>query len=243
MLIEARDLTKSFGNRVAVADVSFTVERGQIVGFLGANGAGKSTTLRLLTGYLAPDRGTVRIAGHDLAKDLNKARAYLGYLPETASGFQHLTAFELLRFAADARGLDGAQASGALARVVDRLQLVPVMDQPIGTLSKGWRQRVFLAQALLHDPPVLTLDEPTDGLDPVQKTQLHRVLREAGRDRAILMSSHILEEAEEICDRIIVMAGGRVVADAPRAELADEHGRLGRAFARLAGVSDVPATA
>ncbi len=241
MLIEARDLARSFGSRVAVAGVSFSVAAGEVVGFLGPNGAGKSTTLRLLTGYLAADRGSERIAGHDVARELSAARARLGYLPEAASGFQHLTGFELLSFVAEARGLGGWRASEALDRVTDMLGLAVVRDQTIGTLSKGWRQRVFLAQALLHDPPVLILDEPTDGLDPIQKAHLHGVLRRMAAERAVLMSSHILEEAEAICDRFIVIVGGRIVADARRADLVDEHGRLGPAFARLAGAADVPA--
>jgi ABC-2 type transport system ATP-binding protein len=232
-MIEARRLTKSFRDRPAVADVSFEVGAGEIVGLLGTNGAGKSTTLRLIAGSLRPDRGTTAIAGHDMATARRQAQACLGYLPEAAAGFATLTVLEFLTFAAESRGYWGAKRRAAIARTVEALDLGPAIAMTLECLSKGWRQRAWLAQAILHDPPVLILDEPTDGLDPNQKTHLRRFLRSAAQGKAILMSTHILEEAEELCDRLIVMSGGAVVADRPRAALADGDGGLAGAFARL----------
>lgn len=235
MLIEAFDLTRSFHGRPAVAGVSFALGQGTITGFLGANGAGKSTTMRMLAGYLAPDSGSARIAGYDVVRQRLAARAQLGYLPEAAAGFSELTVRELLMFAAEVRGLRGRERDARIDRTAELIDLSSALDDVIGSLSKGWRQRAWLAQALLHDPPVLILDEPTDGLDPGQKSHLRSVLSEMRSGKAILMSTHILEEAEQLCDRLIVMSAGRVVADAPRAELVDETGRLAATFARLTG--------
>ena len=234
-MIEARQLAKSFHGRPAVADISFDLGAGEIVGLLGTNGAGKSTILRLLAGSLRPDRGTAAIAGHDMATARRQAQARLGYLPEAAAGFADLTVLEFLTFAAESRGYWGAARRAALARAVEVLDLAPAVAIPLDRLSKGWRQRTWLAQAILHDPPVLILDEPTDGLDPNQKTHLRRFLRSAAPGKAILMSTHILEEAEQLCDRLLVIAAGALVADRPRAALADGDGRLAGAFARLTG--------
>jgi len=233
MLIEAYGLAKSFHRRQAVADVSFTVGRGTIVGFLGANGAGKSTTMRLLTGFLGADAGTARIAGYDVAREPLRARAHFGYLPEAAAGFPDLTVRELLTFAAEARGLRGDERDARIERAAWMIGLDEAMDSVMRTLSKGWRQRAWLAQAVLHDPPILILDEPTDGLDPIQKAHLRRVLKDMSSTKAILMSTHILEEAEELCDRLIVMSAGRIVADAPRGDLVDLNGRIAPAFEQL----------
>jgi ABC-2 type transport system ATP-binding protein len=234
-MIEARRLTKSFHGRPAVTDVSFDVGAGEIVGLLGTNGAGKSTILRLLAGSLRPDRGAASIAGHDVATARRQAQACLGYLPEAAAGFADLTVLEFLTFAAESRGCWGARRRLALARVTEALDLGPAMAMPLERLSKGWRQRAWLAQAILHDPPVLILDEPTDGLDPNQKTHLRRFLRTASQGKAILMSTHILEEAEQLCDRLLVISEGTVVVNRPRAELTDADGRLANVFARLTG--------
>lgn len=235
MLIEANELAKSFRGRAAVAGVTFAVGPGSIVGFLGANGAGKSTTMRMLAGYLGADSGVGRIAGFDIAREPIEARRRLGYLPEAAAGFAELTVRELLTFAAEVHGFRGAERARAIERAASLTGLAEAMDRVMGTLSKGWRQRAWLAQAVLHDPPALILDEPTDGLDPLQKAHLRGVLAEMGRSKAILMSTHILEEAEQLCDRLIVIAAGRIVADAPRAELTDASGRLAPAFAQLVG--------
>jgi ABC-2 type transport system ATP-binding protein len=232
-MIEARHLAKSFHGRPAVSDVSFDVGAGEIVGFLGANGAGKSTILRLLAGCLQADRGTAAIAGHDIATARRQAQAHLGYLPEAVAGFANLTVLEFLTFAAESRGYWGATRRVALARAIEALDLGPATTMTLASLSKGWRQRAWLAQAILHDPLVLILDEPTDGLDPGQKIHLRGFLRTVAQGTAILMSTHILEEAEQLCDRLIIISRGAVVADRPRAALTDDDGRLVGAFARL----------
>lgn len=233
MLIEAEDLQKSFASVVAVRGISFQVSRGERVGVLGTNGAGKSTTLRMLAGTLLADRGRARIAGADVAANPLAARAALGYLPEAANGFSTLTVGEFLMFAAEAHGLDRAARNPAVRHIIETLSLAPAVQRPLGALSKGWRQRAWLAQALIHDPPVLILDEPTDGLDPNQKSALRELLMSVSKDKAMLISTHILEEAETLCDRLIVIAEGRIVADAKTSALADANGRLGTAFARL----------
>ncbi len=233
MLIEALSLSKSFGARKAVENVSFAVRSPTTVGLLGANGAGKSTTMRMLAGVLLPDDGSARIKDHDLARARLQAQECLGYLPEAANGFSVLTALEFLTFVADAKGLKGSNCREGVDRIVQLLKLEAVIDRELGSLSKGWRQRVWLAQALLNDPPVLILDEPTDGLDPRQKVELRALLRELTKERAILMSTHILEEAEELCDHIIVMHDGCVVANATKSDLVDSKGRLAPAILDL----------
>ena len=233
MLIEAEALAKAFASEQAVRGVSFCVGAGERVGVLGPNGAGKSTTLRMLAGTLLPDSGRARIAGADVVADSLAARAALGYLPEAANGFTEITVAEFLIFAAAAHGLAGRERKAALSRVIDSLALEPALHKPLGTLSKGWRQRAWLGQALIHDPPVLILDEPTDGLDPNQKIALRELLASVSQDKAMLISTHILEEAETLCDRLIVIVDGRVVTDAATADLVDAEGRLSPAFIRL----------
>ena len=232
-MIEASQLCKNYRNLVAVNQVSFSLEPGQVVGFLGANGAGKSTTMRLLTGYLSADSGTARIAGHDIFQERKRAQALIGYLPEAANGFYQLTVREFLTFAGEARGIWGRDLNKAIDDVAEKIELGPSMHIKIIELSKGWRQRAWLAQALLHDPPALILDEPTDGLDPNQKDIVRRLIREVSKNKAIILSSHILEEAEEICDRVIVIAEGRIVTDSPTSKLLDARGRLSTAFKQL----------
>jgi ABC-2 type transport system ATP-binding protein len=232
-MIEARDLEMRFGARTAVRGVSFAVEPGQVVGFLGPNGAGKSTTMRMLTGFLRPAAGSAWICGHDIQAGRLAAQRCLGYLPEAAGGFSHLTVREFLTFCGEARGLAGADLRTAIERVCGAVDLGPALGLKLGVLSKGWRQRAWLAQALLHDPPVLILDEPTDGLDPTQKQHARDLIRRVAADKAILLSTHILEEAEEICQRAIIIAEGRIVADAATADLLDPQGRLTAAFHRL----------
>lgn len=233
VLLEAKDLTRSFGDIVAVNDVSFQIGEGSVVGFLGPNGAGKSTTMRLLTGYLQPDSGTAKIAGFDIVKETLQARAHLGYLPEAATGFPNLSVREFLKFCGECRGLWGTDLRTAIERVSDETQLTTALDQRIRTLSKGWRQRAWFAQAMLHDPRILILDEPTDGLDPNQKTHVRELIRSIASDKAIILSTHILEEAEEICDRVVFIANGTIVADDTPKKLSDRKGRLAAAFQRL----------
>lgn len=232
-MIEAKNLVKRFGPVSAVDNVSFSVGVGEVVGFLGLNGAGKSTTMRLLAGALAPDAGTARICGHEMASDPRAGQACLGYLPEAATGFALLTVREFLTYCGECRGFWGGRLSAMIARAAEATHLDPALDRKMKELSKGWRQRAWFAQAILHDPPVLILDEPTDGLDPRQKDRVRDLIRAAAKDKAIIISTHILEEAEEVCDRAVVIADGRIVADKARADLVDERGRLAGAFRRL----------
>lgn len=236
MLIEAEDLTKSFGPKTAVAGASFRIAAGEIVGLLGANGAGKSTAMRLLVGYLTPDSGSARIAGLDVSASARAARAAIGYLPESPTGFPELTTHEFLTFAAEARGLRGPARRAAIERAVEVGDLAEALPRTLGSLSQGWRQRAWIGQAFLHDPPALILDEPTTALDPGQKRRLRARLKEAAKTKAILVSTHILEEAETLCDRAIVFREGRVAADQPVVELVDADGRLGGAYESLADV-------
>lgn len=237
-MIEAKNLVMRFGDRIAVDGLSFSVAKGSIVGFLGPNGAGKSTTMRMLTGCLVPMAGGATICGHDIVEDRALAQARIGYLPEAANGFAGLTVREFLTFCGEARGLRGTTLDDAIARVAADVHLAEALGRRLKELSKGWRQRAWFAQALLHDPDVLILDEPTDGLDPNQKERMRAFIRRIAADKAILLSTHILEEAEEICTRAIVVANGRIVADDAPSKLADARGRLAPAFHAL---TDTPA--
>jgi ABC-2 type transport system ATP-binding protein len=212
-------LTKRFGPITAVNDVSFRLHRGEVLGFLGPNGAGKSTTMRMITGYLAPSSGRVCVCGLDLATAPIEARRRIGYLPEGAPAYGDMTPLGLLRFTAALRGFDSATKSRRVDAMVDLLELKSVLRQPIETLSKGFKRRVGLAIALLHDPEVLILDEPTDGLDPNQKHHVRTLLQEMAPSKAIIISTHILEEVDALCTRAIVIAKGRIVSDAKPAEL------------------------
>lgn len=232
-LLEVCDLSRCFGSKTAVKSASFSLKPGEIVGLLGSNGAGKSTTMRMIVGTIAPDSGTARIAGFDIRSERAQAQSNLGYLPEAANGFADLYVAEFLMTAAATRKISTADTRDAVQSALDLLDLRQVANIPLGTLSKGWRQRAWLAQALIHDPPVLVLDEPTDGLDPLQKTELRKLLKKISRDKAILMSTHILEEAEELCDRIVVMHDGRVVRDDKKQALSDSRGRLAPAILAL----------
>ncbi|WP_211100212.1 ABC transporter ATP-binding protein [Azospirillum halopraeferens] len=212
-MIVIESLVKRFGAFTAVDDVSFAVERGTVLGFLGPNGAGKSTTMKMLTGFLAPTAGRVRVCGFDVETRPLEARRRIGYLPEGAPTYPDMTPAGFLGFAAAARGLRGAAARTAIDRAVDLVELKPVLHQPIETLSKGFKRRVGLAQAILHDPDVLVLDEPTDGLDPNQKHQVRALIRSMATEKAIVISTHILEEVEAVCTRAIVIGHGRILAD------------------------------
>ena len=231
-LIEIEHLTKRFGHFTAVADVSFSVARGEVLGFLGPNGAGKSTTMRMLAGFMPPSTGTARICGHDVQSDGIAARRMLGFLPEGAPTYPDMTAQGFLRFVAKVRGYRGREVDERVAKVVALTHLDPVLAQPIETLSKGFKRRVGLAQALLHDPPVLVLDEPTDGLDPNQKREVRALIAEMKPHKAIVISTHILEEVDAVCTRAIIIAAGRVVADETPGDLQARHpsGRLEDVF-------------
>jgi ABC-2 type transport system ATP-binding protein len=212
-MIEAKSLTRRYGDLLAVDRLSFQVEPGTVLGFLGPNGAGKSTTMKMLTGFLAPSDGTAEIFGHDICSDSLAARRQMGYLPEGAPLYGELSVGRFLRFVSEARGLRGDQARRAVSAAVDRLSLGEVLGQTIETLSKGFKRRVGLAQAILHDPPVLVLDEPTDGLDPNQKQEVRRLIREMAPEKIIIISTHILEEVGALCSRARIIARGRLLAD------------------------------
>ncbi len=234
-MIEATNLTKRFGPVIAVNDVSFSIVAGDVVGFLGPNGAGKSTTMRLLTGFFDADEGTSEICGHNLATARREAQSCLGYLPEAAGGFPHLTVREFLTFCGESRNLFGPDLMSSIDKVCSLIDLENALDKSMKSLSKGWRQRAWLAQAIIHDPPVLILDEPTDGLDPIQKEQVRDLIRSISPNKAIILSTHILEEAEEICTRAIIISGGRIIADDTPENLADDSGRITNTFRKLAG--------
>ena len=210
-MIEVEALTRRYGALSAVDGVSFRVHPGEVLGFLGPNGAGKTTTMRMLAGFITPTSGRARICGHDVVTDALRARAALGYLPEGAPAWGEMKVYDFLRFIAGLRGL--AARRDRLETVVARLQLEAVLEQSIDTLSKGFRRRVGLAQAILPDPPVLLLDEPTDGLDPNQKHEVRGLIRDLARDKLIVISTHILEEVEAVCSRAIIINRGRIVAD------------------------------
>ena len=218
-MIEIEGLTKRFGPITAVAGIDLTLGKGEVLGFLGPNGAGKSTTMKMVTGYLAPTSGRVRILGHDVATDTIAAQKAIGYLPEGAPAYGDMTPRQFLLFIAEVRGFKGAQAKARVAESVSKTELDPVLDQPIETLSKGFKRRVGLAQAILHNPPVLVMDEPTDGLDPNQKHSVRALIRAMAPQKAIIVSTHILEEVEAICTRAVVIDRGRVVADGTPHEL------------------------
>lgn len=212
-LIEIRHLVKRFGPFTAVAGLSFSVAEGEVLGFLGPNGAGKSTTMRMITGSLAPSAGRISVCGHDLALASRQAQTLIGYLPEGAPAYPDMTPRGFLGFAAAVRGMTGLAREKALARAIARTDLRSVLDERIETLSKGFKRRVGLAQAILHDPPVLIMDEPTDGLDPNQKHAVRGLIAEMAAKKAIIISTHILEEVEAICSRALIIDRGDIVAD------------------------------
>ena len=218
-LIEAKELRKSFGELKAVDGISLNVPRGEVLGFLGPNGAGKSTTMKMLTGFLEPDSGSARIAGYDVLEQPKLAKAKLGYLPEGAPLYAEMTPRKLLQFVAGLRGYEQYEADRRAGIAVERTGLEPVLDRTIETLSKGFKRRVGLAQAIVHDPEVLIMDEPTDGLDPNQKHQIRKLIGEMAKEKAIVISTHILEEVEAVCTRAIVINKGRIVADGTAEEL------------------------
>jgi ABC-2 type transport system ATP-binding protein len=232
-MIEASGLSKFYGDFAAIRDVSFSVPQGQVAAFLGPNGAGKSTTMKVLTGYLAPSAGSARIAGIDLARDRIAACARLGYLPENGPLYPDMTPLALLRFFGKARGLSGDELRRRVNAAIEQCALVSVVEKPIRKLSKGYRQRVGMAQVLLHSPDVLIMDEPTSGLDPNQIREVRRLIRELGRDKTILLSTHILQEVEAVADRVIFIHTGRIVFDGAPDELKQPYGSLDEAFRAL----------
>jgi ABC-2 type transport system ATP-binding protein len=218
-MLEIQGLTKQFGQFTAVDDVSFSVASGEVLGFLGPNGSGKSTTMKMVTGFLTPTSGTAIVCGKDVTRDPIAVKKHIGYLPEGAPLYEDMTPAGMLSFVADVRRLSGAERRNGIDNAVEKLQLNEVFNQQIGTLSKGFKRRVGLAQAILHDPDVLILDEPTDGLDPNQKHHVRELIAEMSRDKAIVISTHVLEEVDAVCGRAIVIARGKMVADGTPADL------------------------
>jgi ABC-2 type transport system ATP-binding protein len=231
-MIRTEHLSKRYNSLTAVDDVSFEVKPGEVLGFLGPNGAGKTTTMRMLAGFITPTGGKASICGHDVETDALAAKSCLGYLPEGAPLYGEMSVLSFLNFIADLRELKGARRKERLDYVIERLQLQSVLGQSIETLSKGFRRRVGLAQAVIHDPPVMILDEPTDGLDPNQKHEVRGLINAISRDKIIVISTHILEEVDAVCTRAIIIAKGRVVADETPQQLKAraESGRLEDVF-------------
>ena len=242
-MIEVSGIVKNFGTLRAVDGVSFRVEPGQIAGFLGPNGAGKSTTMRVITGYLPPDAGMARICGHSVKTSPIQARAAMGYLPENAPMYSEMSVLGFLGFAAELRGMSGETKRAAVRHAAERCHLEGVLEEPIETLSKGYRHRTALAQAILHNPPVLILDEPTDGLDPNQKSEARALIRELGRDKAILLSTHLLEELETVCTRALIIHKGRLVAGGTPEELKQQSPGAGNVILQFSPGAELPSIA
>ncbi len=238
MRIEIDNLAKHFGAIKAVDGVSFSVNKGEVLGFLGPNGAGKSTTMKMITGFLMPTRGTVRVCGHDVLVDPIAVKANLGYLPEGAPAYADMTPDSFLKFIADIRGLSGMAKKQAVDSAAERAQITHVMYQPIETLSKGYKRRVGISQAILHNPPVLILDEPTDGLDPNQKHEVRTLINDMAHDKAIIISTHILEEVHALCHRNVLIAEGKIKFDGTPHELESMSRYHNAVCLSVAGVED-----
>lgn len=218
-MIEVRDLTKRYGDIDAVRGINFTADKGQVLGFLGPNGAGKTTTMRIITGFMPPTAGTVRVAGFDVLDDSLEARKRIGYLPENPPLYNDMTTRSYLRFVGKIRGIDRADLEDSILRAMAKCGLADVAERVVGNLSKGYRQRVGLAQALIHDPAVLVLDEPTIGLDPRQIIDIRGLIRELSGERTVILSTHILPEVQQLCDKVVIINRGRIVTEASLAEL------------------------
>jgi ABC-2 type transport system ATP-binding protein len=218
-MVSVRNLTKTFGRTVAVDDISFDVSRGEVLGFLGPNGAGKTTTMRVLTCYLTPNTGSVKIAGFDILDNSLEVRRRVGYLPENAPIYQDMDVISYLGFVADVRGIPKADAPRQIERMIDTCGLEKVVGRNIGQLSKGYKQRVGLAQTLIHNPDILVLDEPTTGLDPSQIIEIREIIKEIGKERTVILSTHILPEVEATCSRVLIINEGRIVASGTPEEL------------------------
>ena len=228
-MITLENVTRKFGSFVAVDNLSMTVPKGQVLGFLGPNGAGKTTTMRMISGFLTPSAGKITVCGYDVAENPVEVKRHIGYMPEVASSYNDMTVLSFLNFIAEARGLSGSAKEKAVEKVVADISLSNVLYQPIDTLSKGYKRRVGLAQALVHDPAVLILDEPTEGLDPNQKREIRMLIRDLQKDKSIIISTHVLEEVEAMCSRAVIIDKGKIVLDdTPRAliSLSETHQTL-----------------
>ena len=236
-MIKVENLVKEFGTKKAVNGVSFSVERGEILGFLGPNGAGKSTTMRMITGFIPPTSGRVTVGGYDITENPVEAKRLIGYLPESAPSYSDMSVRGFLSFTAELRGINGSKREEAIQRVVGLCSLEGVLHQSVDTLSKGFRHRTCLAQSLIHDPQILILDEPTDGLDPNQKHEVRQLLKRLGQNKAIIFSTHILEEVDACCTRAIIIDHGVVRANGTPAELRAQHDIAGSVTLRVLGVA------
>jgi ABC-2 type transport system ATP-binding protein len=221
-LVEVIGLTKSFGSIKAVDNISLSVNRGEVLGFLGPNGAGKSTSMKMITGFLTPTSGTIKISGNDISVNPIEAKASIGYLPEGAPAYGEMTPLNFLSFVAEVRGIDNSARASRVDEIIDKIHLERVAHQPIDTLSKGFKRRVGIAQAILHDPEILILDEPTDGLDPNQKHEIRALIKEMAADKAILISTHILEEVESVCTKATIISNGGVIFSGSPLELSSK---------------------
>ncbi len=236
-MIKVENLTKTFGPKVAVNGVSFSVERGEVLGFLGPNGAGKSTSMRMITGFIPPTEGKITVGGHDMVENPLPAKALIGYLPENAPAYSDMTVHGFLNFAAELRGLGAEARKKAVNRVIEMCFLESVIHQSVDTLSKGYRHRTCFAQSIIHDPDILVLDEPTDGLDPNQKHEVRTLIRRMGEKKAIIFSTHILEEVEAVCSRAIIIDRGQIVANGTPAQLKHKSDLAGAVLIRVQGIN------
>jgi ABC-2 type transport system ATP-binding protein len=236
-MIKVEQLTKTFGTKRAVDGISFSVERGEVLGFLGPNGAGKSTTMRMITGFIPPTSGKITVGGFDLADHPIPAKKLIGYLPENAPAYTDMTVHGFLDFAAEIRGLRGQAKTAAIQRAVELCFLESVLHQNVDTLSKGYRHRTCFAQSIIHDPDILILDEPTDGLDPNQKHEVRQLIRKMGEKKAIIFSTHILEEVDAVCSRAMIIDRGRVVANGTPQELRNKSEWAGAVSLRVNGIA------
>jgi ABC-2 type transport system ATP-binding protein len=236
-MIKVENLTKAFGPKIAVNRISFSVERGEVLGFLGPNGAGKSTSMRMITGFIPPTDGKVTVGGHDIVEDPLPAKALIGYLPENAPAYSDMTVWGFLNFTAELRGLRGEARKKAVSRAVEMCFLDGVIHQSVDTLSKGYRHRTCFAQSIIHDPEILILDEPTDGLDPNQKHEVRTLIRRMGEKKAIIFSTHILEEVDAACTRAIIIDRGQIVANGTPSQLRKKSDVAGAVLLRVSGVN------
>src|SRR5437868_6274452 len=241
-MIKVENLTKNFGPKVAVNGISFSVEKGEVLGFLGPNGAGKSTSMRMITGFIPPTAGTITVGGFDMVENPIPAKRLIGYLPENAPAYNDMTVLGFLGFCAEIRGLSGDAKKKAVYRALEMCFLETVTHQSVDTLSKGYRHRTCFAQSIIHDPDVLILDEPTDGLDPNQKHEVRTLIRKMGEKKAIIFSTHILEEVDAVCSRAIIIDRGKIVANGTPAQLRQKSDWSGAVTLRVSGVNAAAVT-
>ena len=232
-MVKVENISKFYNDIAVVNNISFSLKEGSVIGFLGPNGAGKTTTMRMLSGCLHPDSGNIEVLNHNIIKERIAAQKHIGYLPEAPGGFNKLTVREFLTFCCQTRAFNRKFSRQAIDYVCSKIELKSVLDKSLGLLSKGWKQRAWLAQAIIHDPPILLLDEPTDGLDPNQKEQVRKIIKDMSSTKVILITTHILDEIEELCEQVIIISNGSIVSDSKITNLIDDNGKLGNIFRQL----------